>query len=610
MAQRHKMTRSKTQVIFNHLPGSVYTHPNGLIVKTVHLRERNASVNPELLLENLADRLDHWRRGDQPRAAGFPDPRKHRDKYALLEPDGEVYYDVWPLVLQCPRISCGKVAEFRNEADWKKAKNPQLCDKCGARRTQLEYMMAHSCGREAPIAVPPCDKHGMEHVYLEDTGSFENSLWRCRAGDCRGRVISGMRYRSCSCGEPGPFVSLTVRQTNRFLTATFPFVSFDRSALARLRDQPGSEKVVIGSYLGLFDDYERALEDIRKGGGGDPEMWKIMEIALRNAGQGEEEIAVARKQYMGVASDAAAQLERLVPEAVIDSIGKGQKARERTLIYGGAGDLRIRRIDDFRRAARAGNRYGSIDRLDAAEKKVQRFGFSDVFVVENFPVALVAYGYSRLSSKPRDAILKTFPSLKRHNGKTPIYAIDSKTEAIFFELDARRVIDWLVDNSVIPRPQLDAPVHELVGAKAALLSVYHDTPRVQEYLYVLQHTLAHALIRNLGERAGFGEGTMAEYLIPDLLTFGVYANVHQEFTLGALVSLMEHRLGEWLDATAEGARRCPWDPVCEEHDGACGSCLHLAFGCPDQNRALDRATLFGSPVGHALQIDTGFWEGV
>jgi len=604
------MTRSKTQVIFNHLPGAVYTHPSGLIVKTAHLRECNSDVNPELLLENLADQLEEWRLGAKPRAAGFPDPRRHREKYALLEPDGEVYYDVWPLVLQCPKMSCGKIVEFKRPDDWKSAHKPQFCDKCGSRRAQLEYMMAHSCGREAPIAVAPCDRHGMEHVYLEDTGSFENSLWRCRAGDCRGQVVSGMRYRACGCGEPGPFVSLTVRQSGRFLTQTFPFVSFDRGALSKLRDLPGSDKVVIGSYLGLFEDYERALDDVGKGGGGGAEGWKTVEGLLRDAGQSEEEIAEHRKQYLGVGDAAFEQLLELVPADVIEEIGTGQKARERTLIYGGAGDLRIRGLEDFRKAAAAGGRHGSIDRLNAAEEKLEKYGFSKAFVIENFPVALVAYGYTRLSSQPQDAILKTFPASKRHSGKTPIYATNSKTEAIFFELDARRVIDWLVDNDVMPRPQMKQGVDELVAAKTAMLTAYHSIDSVREYVDVLQHTLAHALIRNLGERSGFGEGTMAEYLIPSLLTFGVYANVHQEFSLGALVSLMEHRLGEWLDATQEGARRCPWDPVCEEHEGACASCLHLAFGCPERNRGLDRATLFGSPAEHDLPVDKGFWEGL
>lgn len=602
------MTRSKTQVIYNHLPGAVYTHPSGLIVKTAHLRERNSDVNPELLLENLADQLEGWKPGGKPRAAGFPDPRRHRDRYALLEPDGEVYYDVWPLVLQCLRMSCGKVAEFRTSADWKAATRPQFCDKCGSRRSQMEYMMAHSCGREVPIAIQICDVHGLEHVYLEDTGSFETSIWRCRAGNCRGRALGRMRYRACSCGEPGPFVSLTVRQSNRFLTQTFPFVSFDRGALARLRDQPGSEKVVVGTYLGLFDDYERALEDVRKGGGGDPAAWQIMEQALRNAGQSEEEIAEHRKLYMGVASAVFEQLSGLVADDVVAGIGTGQTARERTLIYGGAGGLRTRRLHDFRGAAAKSGRLGAVERLDAAEAKLARYGFSDAFVIENFPVALVAFGYTRLSSKPREAILKPFPAGKRHSGKTPVYATNSKTEAIFFELDARRVIDWLVANDVMARPPLATGVDELVAAKATMLAAYCAEPEVKRYVDVLEHTLAHALIRNLGERSGFGEGTMAEYLIPSLLTFGVYANVHQEFTLGALVSLMEHRLGEWLDATQEGAQRCPWDPVCGEHEGACGSCLHLAFGCPHRNLDLDRATLFGSPAGHELRVDSGFWE--
>ena len=113
-------------------------------------------------------------------------------------------------------------------------------------------------------------------------------------------------------------------------------------------------------------------------------------------------------------------------------------------------------------------------------------------------------------------------------------------------------------------------------------------------VYKLQHTIAHALIRNLGERSGFSEETMAEYLIPELLTIGLYADTHQEFTLGALVSLVEHRLAEWLDATLDGADTCAWDPQCGQQDGACAACLHLAFGCATFNAELDRAVLFGS----------------
>jgi hypothetical protein len=139
--------------------------------------------------------------------------------------------------------------------------------------------------------------------------------------------------------------------------------------------------------------------------------------------------------------------------------------------------------------------------------------------------------------------------------------------------------------------------------------LYKTDPDASRLMSRLQHTIAHALIRNLGERSGFGQETMAEYLIPELLTIGLYADTHQEFTLGALVSLIEHKLTEWLDATLDGAEQCAWDPECSTAAGACAACLHLAFGCDQFNDNLDRAVLFGTPPGHeqVLNLDHGFW---
>ena len=152
------------------------------------------------------------------------------------------------------------------------------------------------------------------------------------------------------------------------------------------------------------------------------------------------------------------------------------------------------------------------------------------------------------------------------------------------------------------------PARARVEAKAAVLTGVMTDERVMEHVELLQHTLAHALVRNLGERSGFAENTMAEYLIPELLTFGLYADTHQEFTLGALVSLAEHRLAEWLDAARDGGRYCDWDPQCGRDDGACMGCLHLSFGCSHFNENLDRAVLFGSPAGHERRIARGYWS--
>src|SRR6202012_1292158 len=125
---------------------------------------------------------------------------------------------------------------------------------------------------------------------------------------------------------------------------------------------------------------------------------------------------------------------------------------------------------------------------------------------------------------------------------------------------------------------------------------------------LLEHTLAHALIKALAGRSGFGEDTMSEYIMRDMLTVGIYADTHQEFTLGALIWLVENRLKEWLESAKDSADQCEWDPHCHNQDGACMSCLHLAFGCESFNRDLDRAALVAAPDPGEGRITHGYWE--
>jgi hypothetical protein len=182
---------------------------------------------------------------------------------------------------------------------------------------------------------------------------------------------------------------------------------------------------------------------------------------------------------------------------------------------------------------------------------------------------------------------------------------------VFFELDALQVRQWLIDNGKLAADAIDIgdgdTDQQRTLAKAGLLVAFHTDEQLASLMTLLAHTVSHALIRNLGEHAGFAQNTMAEFLIPDMLTLGLYADTHQEFTLGGLVSLVEHRLGEWLDRALEGARNCAWDPQCAHQEGACMSCLHTSFGCDLFNEQLDRAVLFGSPQTHELQINHGYW---
>jgi hypothetical protein len=129
--------------------------------------------------------------------------------------------------------------------------------------------------------------------------------------------------------------------------------------------------------------------------------------------------------------------------------------------------------------------------------------------------------------------------------------------------------------------------------------------------YILLHSFAHAVIRQLAVECGYtaasireriysrttGEGTpMASVLL-------YTAAPDSEGTLGGLVSLGEpDTLGRHLDQALEAMRLCASDPLCAEHhpyhDGttlhgaACHACLFLPeTSCERGNKYLDRSVL-------------------
>ncbi len=617
------MTRSRMQVMRAHLPGQVLRHENGTITRILKVETERPGADPDLVFANLVRELNRWRkfRGADDsvinRAAGFPDPEQFRDGYALLTPVEDVLYKPWPLTLRCTNQACKKAVRFKDEEAWARAHDPALCDRCGKAREQMPYLMVHTCGEVRDIWWPgPCQRHGHDFVYLNDRGGFRESAWHCDGPGCNGRRLEGMRTPGCSCGEGGVFIGRTINQENRFLTHSFPFVNFQREARLALEKSPGADTVVVGHYLGLIDDYELALRDAE--GDSDPDfVRKATEAleALRSSGTlSEDELKKMGDRMIPKAAQALQSTRDLVEPDVCARFGSEQRARERTLIFSGGAGLHTWTLDRFEAVAKEAGRQSAVPVLGAGRRRLEELGFSQVLVVENFPVALAAYGFTRISRSPAEVLLRPFPATRsgKAKDKVPIYVAESETEAVFFELDATRVLDWLTANGLHISSKSTPDVDPRVAAKASLLGACADDPRVARHVALLEHTLSHALIRNLGERAGFNENTMAELLMPTgMCTFGLFADTHQDFTLGALVSLVEHRLADWLNAAWEGVRSCDWDPHCARDEGACSACLHLAFGCSEFNAGLDRAVLIGAPREHGSAVSdvtVGFWQ--
>jgi hypothetical protein len=611
------MTRSRTQVLRGYLPGQTFQHEDGPVVRTYRVSTNNARVDLDILFDNLGRQLDRWRLPIGNRAESFPELPRNVDRYDVLDPVEQAYFDVWPLLLRCTRTSCEKAVYFRDSDAWAAVRSPARCDLCGARREQMPYIQVHGCGRDAPLLEPPrCSVHGDRHVYLKDVGSFIDSAWRCRAPGCNGRYLRNMGQRGCSCGIGGhTYTSRTVRQEDRFITHTVAFVNFARENRLRLQGAAGRDKVIAGCYLGLIDDYEQALLDADKDDDAKvAARWLAVEKTLRENETSEDDIEMFRRRMVNQSQGAFSEVTALLAPEVCGTLADEQEAFERTLIFadahaGRAGRLRVARLGDLRSEAVDAGRHSAVTVIDDASVSLRDAGFSDMLVIENFPVALCAYGFTRLGRTPETAMLTPF----RHDQRAlipriPVYTVATETEAIFFELDAERVLRWAVMNGWMDAVDLDEDARRRAAqAKAAVLRETLSGGLLADRVKALQHTLAHALIRNMGERSGFGENTMAEYLLPRFLTFGLYADTHQEFSLGALMSLAENRLREWLEVAMDGARACDWDPECGRGGGACMGCLHLSFGCQEFNGSLNRAMLFGSPAGDPDGVAHGFW---
>jgi hypothetical protein len=128
--------------------------------------------------------------------------------------------------------------------------------------------------------------------------------------------------------------------------------------------------------------------------------------------------------------------------------------------------------------------------------------------------------------------------------------------------------------------------------------------------YVLLHSLAHALLRELALECGYTASSIRERIyasdgragepMAGLLLYT--AAPDSEGTLGGLVSLGEpDQFGPLLRQALERAQLCSSDPLCAEHDprtdgsvhgAACHACQFASeTSCERGNRFLDRGTL-------------------
>jgi hypothetical protein len=236
--------------------------------------------------------------------------------------------------------------------------------------------------------------------------------------------------------------------------------------------------------------------------------------------------------------------------------------------------------------------------------------FDKICLVRKLRETRVLEGFSRLLPVDSDDGLSA-------DGVQPIVAqslinwlpaMIVRGEGIYFELNKKLLDAWAA------RP----PVQE----RAIKLAGQYNQSRRQRGLsnvnvgakFLLIHTLAHVLIRQLSYDCGYGSAALRERLYCNqsedsdpMHGFLIYtAAGDSEGTLGGLVRQGEP--GNLEPSISDAIRSTAWcssDPVCIESEGqgtdsanlaACHSCALLPeTSCEEGNRLLDRAMLCGTP---------------
>ncbi len=186
-------------------------------------------------------------------------------------------------------------------------------------------------------------------------------------------------------------------------------------------------------------------------------------------------------------------------------------------------------------------------------------------------------------------------------------AYEVRGEGIFIEFDQSAISTWASENSAIQRRV------DILNANYATSFLGQNNPRKIDAKFLMLHTLAHLLIKQLSFECGYSIASLKERIYCSNETDGkemsgilIYtASGDSEGTMGGLVRQgRPDCLPKVFKKALEGAITCSNDPVCSLSEGqgreslnmsACYSCALIPeTSCEEYNIFLDRGVLIGT----------------
>ena len=197
-------------------------------------------------------------------------------------------------------------------------------------------------------------------------------------------------------------------------------------------------------------------------------------------------------------------------------------------------------------------------------------------------------------------------------------AVEVRGEGIFIELNENAVAAWEVKPAVQARTAAMAEKFRQWELERGVQPSSFPGAR-----YVLLHSLAHALIRQMALDCGYSGSSVRERIYsstdPKRPMCGVLlytASPDSEGSLGGLVDLgSASRFADLFSAALQSSSRCSSDPLCADHrpdahatinGAACHACILASeTSCETFNRFLDRNFLVATMAGDAFAYFSG-----
>jgi len=610
------MSRGKQQILFNYLPNRTFDFERvAAIARVVSIRgDARTDMNALFLLRRIAEEAQAWQ--EEFRPALRNDVLRQPDRFVLLDPR-TVQADLFPKVLWCQNHLCGRIFDFRNRDHL-----PNQCPSCHqGQLQQLRFVKIHRCGALQPLLPPSCQHcHTAGHMALDTRGSerISNFRWVCRqcntamnlfggyCSECQwpDQALRGMDIEVHRAGRTFyAHTTVLLNIPHRRLDGFFGLTEWPAIAAAKFLRMPE----VINQDLTDYGSNAQAHQNSKNIGLTGDDLDDLM----RRQANGELKPEDLVHEMQRLREQRQKENDASSPSGIVQNLV--QRTGVSWAIWQHVGQEMLESILPIETG-----RPREIDLTNSGTRSVQlgrQMGLSRIVLVSDYPIITATYGFSRAEYQPNQCRLNPFPAHADYGGKFPIFVDQVQADALLLSLDPERVITWLERNGC--QPTIPNGSDSQLSRQAYFIQLLNDTPlretlladhREERMVIGLLHTLSHLAVRQAALLCGLDRTSLAEYLLPRTLTFALYCNHRFGATIGALTTLYEQSLAEWLNAIRE-ARRCVYDPVCRDHSGNCHACSHLAeTSCRFFNLNLSRAFLFGGYDAELGEIRTGYFD--